>query len=69
MQPLTVTTLQDRFGLRGMLAESNSETCIASLFYYLGVLTLGGINQRGELILRIPNLAIRSLYAERLAIL
>jgi hypothetical protein len=65
--PLSVTELHDRFGVRQMLAESNTTTFIASLLYYLGVLTLGGINPDGELILRIPNLVIEGLYTERLA--
>jgi hypothetical protein len=66
-KPLSVTTLEDRFGIRQILAESNTETFMASLLYYLGVLTLGGINQDGKLILQIPNLVIQGLYAERLA--
>ena len=65
--PLSVTTLEDRFGVRQILAESNTETFMASLLYYLGVLTLGGFDQDGKLILRIPNLVIQGLYAERLA--
>jgi len=65
--PLSVTTLEDRFGIRQILAESNTETFMASLLYYLGILTLGGVNQDGKLILQIPNLVIQGLYAERLA--
>ena len=65
--PLSVTELQDRFGVRQMLAESKTTTFMASLLYYLGVLTLDGVNQDGELILRIPNLVIEGLYVERLA--
>ena len=34
---------------------------MASLLYYLGVLTLGGFDQDGKLILRIPNLVIQGL--------
>ena len=64
---LSVTTLEDRFIIRQILAESNTETCMASLLYYLGILTLGGVNQDGKLILQIPNLVIQGLYAERLA--
>ena len=65
--PLSVTTLEERFGVRQILAESNTENFMASLLYYLGVLTLGGLDQDGKLILRIPNLVIQGLYAERLA--
>lgn len=64
--PLSVTELQDRFGVREMLAESNTTTFMASLLYYLGVLTLGGVTDDGELILRIPNLVIHGLYATKL---
>lgn len=64
-EPLSVTALQDRFCIRQMVAESNTETFMASLLYYLGVLTLGGVTADGELILRIPNLVIQGLYAER----
>lgn len=64
--PLSVTALQDRFGVREMLAESNTTTFMASLLYYLGVLTLGGVTEVGELILRIPNLVIHGLYATKL---
>jgi hypothetical protein len=60
--PLSVTELQDRFGIRQMLAESNTTTFMASLLYYLGVLTLDGVNQDGELVLRIPNLVIEGLW-------
>lgn len=65
--PLRVTTLEDRFGIHQILAESNTETFMASLLYYLGVLTLGGVSADGKLLLQIPNLVIQGLYAERLA--
>ena len=66
-QPPTVVALADRFGLRQMLAETKSTTLLASLLYYLGALTLSGETETGELILRVPNLAMRKLYVERLA--
>ncbi|MCB2262731.1 MAG: hypothetical protein LGR52_07315 [Candidatus Thiosymbion ectosymbiont of Robbea hypermnestra] len=37
---------------------------VASLLYYFGILTLGGMTPFGELRLTIPNLVIRRLYAE-----
>lgn len=64
--PLTVSTLAHRFGVAEMLESEKSLELLTALLYYLGVLTLTGRNQRGELILRIPNLVIRRLYADRL---
>ncbi len=65
-QPLTVPKLYDRFGVEDMLKREQSDTELASLLYYLGVLTLDGKTTFGELKLRIPNLVIRSLYVEKL---
>jgi len=39
---------------------------VASLLYYFGILSLGGVTPFGELILRIPNLVIRKLYTEKI---
>lgn len=65
--PPAVIALEERFGVHEMLAESNTEPFMLSLLYYLGVLTLeGGLTKDGELILRIPNLVMEQLYAERL---
>ncbi len=65
-QPLTVPKLHDRFGVEDMLKREQGEKELASLLYYLGVLTLDGKTNFGELKLRIPNLVIRSLYVEKL---
>lgn len=65
--PPAVVALEERFGVHEMLADSNTEPFMLSLLYYLGVLTLdGGLTSEGELILRIPNLVMQQLYAERL---
>ncbi len=65
--PLTIAELQERFGLRDMLAEAKTTTFMTSLLYYLGVLTLNDLSEHGELRLRIPNLVIQGLYAGQLA--
>lgn len=65
-KPLTVMTLAERFGIRQLLSASQTDAFMASLLYYLGVLTFGGESPTGQLILRIPNLIMRGLYAERL---
>ena len=65
-QPLAVPKLHDRFGVEDMLKHEQREKELASLLYYLGVLTLDGKIGIGETKLRIPNLVIRSLYVEKL---
>jgi hypothetical protein len=65
-QPLTVPKLHDRFGVEDLLKHEQREKELASLLYYLGVLTLDGIVGIGHLKLRIPNLVIRNLYVEKL---
>ena len=65
-KPLTVPKLHDRFGVEDMLKSEPHEKELASLLYYLGVLTLDGTTPFGDLKLRIPNLVIRSLYIEKL---
>lgn len=67
LEPPSLIALEDRFGIKQMLAESNTESFMLSLLYYLGVLTLdSSVTASGELILRIPNLVIQQLYANRL---
>ena len=65
-EPVTVSELADRFGVEDMLTLTKDNAFMASLLYYFGVLTMGGKTDFGELILRIPNLAIRRLYAEQI---
>lgn len=64
--PLVISTLAHRFGVAEMLESEKSLELLTALLYYLGVLTLAGRNEQAELILRIPNLVIRRLYADRL---
>ncbi|MFQ5614914.1 MAG: AAA family ATPase [Anaerolineales bacterium] len=64
--PLHLPKLEDRFGLREILRGTQTDPFMASLLYYLGVLTLGKPTKRGELTLHIPNLVSRKLYAERI---
>jgi len=64
--PVSVSRLEDRFGVAKMLAATHDTRFLASLLYYLGVLTLGGWTPHGELILQIPNLVARRLYLEQI---
>jgi len=65
-EPIHVPELADRFGVEDILYAPKDTGFVASLLYYFGILTLGGMTPFGELILTIPNLAIRKLYAERI---
>jgi len=63
-EPVHVPRLADRFGVEDMLHAPKDTGFVASLLYYFGILTLGGVTPFGELVLTIPNLVIRKLYAE-----
>ncbi|WP_165741527.1 AAA family ATPase [Candidatus Thiosymbion oneisti] len=63
---VTIFELADRFGVEDILYTPKDTGFVASLLYYFGILTLGGVTPFGELILRIPNLVIRKLYAEQI---
>jgi hypothetical protein len=65
--PPTVRRFANSFGVEDMLNTNKDTYFLASLLYYLGVLTLGDTNCLGRLILNIPNLVVRKLYIERLA--
>jgi len=63
---ITVLDIEDRFGLSEMLSDhSKDKTFIASFLYYFGVLTLAGETDKLQLILKVPNLVMHSLYVER----
>jgi len=65
-QPLSLEALSDGFGVNDLLEPEKNMTFTASLLYFLGVLTLGPRNAMGKLVLRVPNLAARKLYFERI---
>jgi len=63
-EPVHILRLADCFGVEDMLHAPKDTGFVASLLYYFGILTLGGVTPFGRLILTIPNLVIRKLYAE-----
>jgi hypothetical protein len=63
---IVIPRLSNRFGLQDLLRIREAHTVMASLLYYLGILTLEGEAGFGETRLRIPNLVVRGLYIERL---
>jgi hypothetical protein len=64
--PLSLIDLAINFDVKNMLPASRYPTFIVSLLYYLGILTLNGETEYGELSFKIPNLVIRKLYVEQL---
>ncbi len=64
--PLSILDLSDRFSVKDVLFAGKDTTFIVSLLYYLGILTLNGETEYGELRFKIPNLVIRKLYVDQL---
>jgi hypothetical protein len=64
--PLTLPLLTNRFGIDQMLKTTHSNQFIISLLYYLGILTLDGLNELKKRRFKIPNLVVRKLYVEHL---
>ncbi len=63
---VTVADLGDRWGVKDMLDPEQQQERLASLLCYLGALTIGGKTPDSEVMLDIPNLVMRKLYAERI---
>ena len=63
---VTVSDLGDRWGVKEMLDTDQQRERLASLLCHLGALTIGGRTSSGKIILEIPNLVMRKLYAERI---
>jgi len=67
---LVVNDLHDRFGLDEMLNSSlHNQEFMLSFLYYFGVLTLAGEDALGELMLKVPNLVMQSLFVERVQLM
>ncbi len=63
---VTVSDFEDRWGVKELLAPEQQRERLATLLCYLGGLTIGGKTPDAEIILKIPNLVMRKLYAERI---
>lgn len=67
-EPVTVTGISKRFGVREMLNEAaKTHEFAASFLYYFGVLSVTGVTEEGELELRVPNLVVRGMYVNGIA--
>ena len=64
---VAVSDIEDRFGIKDMLADkSKNNTFLVSFLYYFGVLTIAEDTEDLEIILKVPNLVMKSLYVERI---
>ncbi len=66
-QGVVLSDIEDRFGIKEMLTDkSKDNTFLVSFLYYFGVLTIAGETEELQVILKVPNLVMKSLYVERL---
>ncbi len=64
---VAISDIEDRFGIREMLTDkSRDHNFLVSFLYYFGVLTIAGDTKDLKVILKVPNLVIKSLYVERI---
>ncbi|MGE0087392.1 MAG: AAA family ATPase [Desulfococcaceae bacterium] len=63
---LLLQNLSGRFGVEDMLNAAKDRTFMLSLLYYFGVMTFAGRGLLGKSVMKIPNLAVKKLYAERI---
>ena len=64
-QDVVISDIEDRFGKDMLTDKSRDNTFLVSFLYYFGVLTIAGDTDDMEVILKVPNLVMQSLYVER----
>ncbi|WP_274427725.1 AAA family ATPase [Desulfosarcina sp. BuS5] len=65
-QQVVAAKISKRFGIEEMLTDkSRDNTFLVSFLYYFGVLTIAGDTEDLQVILKVPNLVMQSLYVER----
>jgi len=65
-QETSVVEIGTEFGADEMLQDDMRQERLASLLCYLGALTINGVAENGNILLTIPNLVMKNLYAERI---
>jgi hypothetical protein len=64
---IEISELKERFGIDDLLMDQSKDRhFIASYLYYMGALTIAGETPGGDLSLKIPNLAMKPLYIDRI---
>jgi len=65
-QGVVISDIEDRFGIKEMLTDkSKDNTFLVSFLYYFGILTIAGDTEDLQVILKVPNLVMQSLYVKR----
>ncbi|MEM7132322.1 MAG: AAA family ATPase [Chloroflexota bacterium] len=65
-KPIAVPTVRRKFGSKDLFNSNLQHSSLAVLLCYLGGLTSVGEESSGQTVLAIPNLVMRTLYAERI---
>jgi hypothetical protein len=66
-QQVVASKISKRFGIKDMLTDkSHDNTFLVSFLYYFGVLTIAGDTEDLQVILKVPNMVMKSLYVERI---
>ncbi len=66
-QQIVAEKISKRFGIEAMMTDnSRDNTFIVSFLYYFGVLTIADETEDLKVILKVPNLVMKSLYVERI---
>jgi len=66
-QGVVISDIEACFGIKEMLMDTSKDnTFLASFLYYFGVLTIAGDTEDLQVILKVPNLVMKSLYVERI---
>ena len=66
-QQVVASGISKRFGIREMLTDKSRDNAfLASFLYYFGVLTIAGDTEDLQVILKVPNMVMKSLYVERI---
>ena len=66
-QEVVASKISKRFGIKDMLTDKSQDNIfLVSFLYYFGVLTIAGDTENMEVVLKVPNLVMMSLYVDRI---
>jgi len=64
---VAISDIEDRFGIKEMLTDKSKDNIfLVSFLYYFGVLTIADDTENLKVVLKVPNLVMKSLYVDRI---